>query len=249
MIRVKSAHEIEKMRAAGKIVAETFEVLKEALKPGVTTAELNRLAERFIKKSGATCSFYRYNGYPGCICTSVNEQVVHGIPSEHVVLKEGDIISLDVGAYRDGYHGDAARTFAVGKISADAQKLIDVTKQSFWEGIAKAVPGNRIGDIGHAVQTYVEANGFSVVRALVGHGVGTEMHEDPEVPNYGTAGRGVRLVSGMTIAVEPMVNMGTYHVNTLSDGWTVVAADGKLSAHYENSIVVTGNGPEILTKC
>lgn len=249
MIRVKSAHEIEKMRAAGKIVAETFEVLKEALKPGVTTAELNRLAEQFIKKSGATCSFYRYNGYPGSICTSINEQVVHGIPSKHTVLQEGDIISLDVGAYRDGYHGDAARTFAVGKISAEAQRLMDVTKQSFFEGIEQAVPGNRIGDIGHAVQTYVEANGFSVVRALVGHGVGSEMHEDPEVPNYGSAGRGVRLVSGMTIAVEPMVNMGTYHVNTLSDGWTVVTADGKLSAHYENSIVVTGNGPEILTKC
>ncbi len=249
MIRVKSAHEIEKMRAAGRIVAETFEVLKEALKPGVTTAELNQLAERFIKKSGATCSFYRYNGYPGSICTSINEQVVHGIPSKHTVLKEGDIISLDVGAYRDGYHGDAARTFAVGKISADAQKLIDVTKQSFFEGIEKAVPGNRIGDIGHAVQAYVEANGFSVVRALVGHGVGSDMHEDPEVPNYGSEGRGVRLVSGMTIAIEPMVNMGTYHVNTLSDGWTVVTADGKLSAHYENSIAVTGNGPEILTKC
>lgn len=249
MIRVKSAHEIEKMRAAGRIVAETFEVLKEALKPGVTTAELNQLAERFIKKSGATCSFYRYNGYPGSICTSINEQVVHGIPSKHTVLKEGDIISLDVGAYRDGYHGDAARTFAVGKISADAQKLIGVTKQSFFEGIEKAVPGNRIGDIGHAVQAYVEANGFSVVRALVGHGVGSDMHEDPEVPNYGSEGRGVRLVSGMTIAIEPMVNMGTYHVNTLSDGWTVVTADGKLSAHYENSIAVTGNGPEILTKC
>lgn len=249
MIKVKSAYEIEKMRIAGKIVAETFEVLQEAVKPGVTTAELNLLADRFIKKSGATCSFYHYNGYPRSICTSVNEQVVHGIPSKHTVLKEGDIISLDVGACYDGYHGDAARTFAVGAISKDAQKLMDVTKQSFFQGFEQAVAGNRIGDIAHAVQSYVEANGFSVVRALVGHGVGSDMHEAPEVPNFGNAGRGVRLVSGMTIAIEPMVNMGTYHVNTLSDGWTVVTADGKLSAHYENSVVVTGNGPEILTKC
>ena len=249
MIRIKSEHEIKKMRIAGRIVAETFEVLREALKPGVTTAELNQLADRYIKKNGATCSFYHYSGYPGSICTSVNEQVVHGIPSRHTVLKEGDIISLDVGACYDGYHGDAARTYAVGAISAEAQKLIDVTKQSFFEGYEKAVPGNRIGDIAHAVQSHVEANGFSVVRALVGHGVGSDMHEAPEVPNFGNAGRGVRLVSGMTIAIEPMVNMGTYHVNTLSDGWTVVTADGKLSAHYENSVVVTGDGPEILTKC
>lgn len=249
MIRVKSEHEIEKMRTAGRIVAETFEVLKEAIRPGVSTKELNELADKFIKKNHATCSFYQYNGYPGSICTSVNEQVVHGIPSGKAILKDGDIISLDIGACFEGYHGDAARTYAVGAISAQTQKLIDVTKQSFFEGMAKAVPGSRIGDIAHAVQSYVESNGFSVVRALVGHGVGAELHEAPEVPNFGQPGRGARLVSGMTIAIEPMVNMGTYHVNTLSDGWTVVTADGKQSAHYENTVVVTGNGPEILTKC
>ncbi|MBQ4515929.1 MAG: type I methionyl aminopeptidase [Clostridia bacterium] len=249
MIRVKSEHEIEKMRSAGRIVAETFEMLSETIKPGVTTKELNALADEFIKKNKATCSFYRYNGYPASICTSVNEQVVHGIPSGSVALKAGDIVSIDIGACYEGYHGDAARTFAVGTISSEAQKLIDVTKQSFFEGMSKAIPGNRIGDIANAVQSYVESNGFSVVRALVGHGVGAELHEAPEVPNFGTAGRGVRLVSGMTIAIEPMVNMGTYHVNTLSDGWTVVTADKKLSAHYENSVVVTAKGPEILTKC
>lgn len=249
MIRVKSEHEIEKMRVAGRIVAETFEVLAEAIKPGVTTMELNAMADKFIKQNNATCSFYRYNGYPGSICTSINEQVVHGIPNAKTILADGDIISIDIGACYEGYHGDAARTYAVGSISQDAQKLIDVTKQSFFEGFSKVQPGNRIGDIAYAVQSYVESNGFSVVRALVGHGVGADLHEAPEVPNFGNPGRGARLVSGMTIAIEPMVNMGTYHVNTLSDNWTVVTADGKLSAHYENTVVVTANGPEILTKC
>lgn len=249
MIRVKSEQEIQKMRIAGRIVAETFEILREAIVPGVTTKELNQIADKFIRQNNATCSFYRYNGYPASICTSVNEQVVHGIPNGAVSLKEGDIISIDIGACYEGYHGDAARTFAVGSISDEAQRLIDVTKQSFFEGMSKAIPGNRIGDIASAVQTYVESNGFSVVRALVGHGVGSDLHEAPEVPNFGTAGRGARLVSGMTIAIEPMVNMGTYHVNTLPDKWTVVTADGKLSAHYENTIVITQNGAEILTKC
>ena len=249
MIRVKSEHEIQKMRVAGRIVAETFEVLAEAIKPGVTTKELDSIAREFILKNKATCSFYDYNGYPASICTSVNNQVVHGIPGSKVILKEGDIISVDIGACYEGYHGDAARTFAVGAISPEAQKLIDVTKQSFFEGLTQVMPGNRIGDVGHSIQSYVESNGFSVVRALIGHGVGAELHEAPEVPNFGNPGRGARLVSGMTIAIEPMVNMGTYHVNTLSDGWTVVTADGKLSAHFENSVVVTGNGPEILTKC
>ncbi len=249
MIRVKSEQEIQKMRIAGRIVAETFEILREAIVPGVTTKELNQIADKFIRQNNATCSFYRYNGYPASICTSVNEQVVHGIPNGAVSLKEGDIVSVDIGACFEGYHGDAARTFAVGSISDEARRLIDVTKQSFFEGMSKAIPGNRIGDIASAVQTYVESNGFSVVRALVGHGVGSDLHEAPEVPNFGTAGRGARLVSGMTIAIEPMVNMGTYHVNTLPDKWTVVTADGKLSAHYENTVVITQNGAEILTKC
>lgn len=249
MIKIKSPLEVEKMRVAGRITAETLEVLGEHIKPGITTMELDRIAARYISKSGAECSFYNYSGYPGHICVSVNEEVVHGIPSRARVLHEGDIVSVDVGAFYDGYHGDAARTFAVGKISDEAKKLISVTKESFFEGIKNAVPGNRVFDISAAVQKYVENNGCSVVRALVGHGVGKDLHEDPEVPNFGTPGRGMRLVSGMTIAVEPMVNLGTHKVITLSDNWTVVTADGKLSAHYENSILITEHGAEILTKC
>ena len=249
MIRIKSPHEIEKMRVAGRIVAETFELLAEAVKPGISTKELDILAARFIKQNHATCSFKNYNGYPASICISLNEQVVHGIPNSKTVLHEGDIVSIDIGACYEGYHGDSARTFAVGTISPEAKRLIAVTKQSFFEGLKKAVSGNRVFDISSGVQQYVEANGFSVVRALVGHGVGADLHESPEVPNFGTAGRGARLVPGMTLAIEPMVNMGAYHVNTLSDGWTVVTADGSLSAHYENSVLITGGEPEILTKC
>lgn len=249
MIKIKSHSEIEKMKAAGSIVAETFELLKEAVKPGVTTLELDEIAAKFIKKSGAVASFKNYNGYPKSICTSVNSEVVHGIPSKKTVLEGGDIISIDIGACYKGYHGDSAKTFAVGEISEEAARLIEVTRQSFYEGVKFAVPGNRLYDISSAVQTYVEKNGFSVVRALVGHGVGSALHESPEVPNFGTAGRGVRLVSGMTLAIEPMVNMGAYHVNTLSDGWTVVTADGKLSAHYEHSVLLSENGCELLTVC
>ncbi len=249
MIKIKSAQEVNKMRTAGRITAETLQIIKEHVKPGITTMELDRIAEKHITKSGAMCSFYNYNGYPGHICVSVNNQVVHGIPSHNTVLKDGDIVSVDVGAFYDGYHGDAARTFAVGEISPEAERLISVTKESFFEGIKYAVPTNRLFDISAHVQEYVEQNGFSVVRALVGHGIGRNLHEDPEVPNFGKAGRGVRLVSGMTIAVEPMVNLGTYKVITLPDEWTVVTADGKLSAHYENTILITDNGPEILTKC
>ncbi len=249
MIKIKSVHEVEQMRVAGRITAETFEVLKDHIKPGVTTMELDKIAAEFISKSGADCSFYRYNGYPGHICISVNQEVVHGIPSHATVLHEGDIVSVDIGAMYGGYHGDAARTYAVGKVSTEAEKLISVTKQSFFEGIAYAVSGNRLFDISANIQKFVESNGCSVVRALVGHGVGRNLHEDPEVPNFGTAGRGPRLVSGMTIAVEPMVNLGTYKVLTLPDEWTVVTADGKLSAHYENTILITDNGAEILTKC
>jgi methionyl aminopeptidase len=249
MIKIKSQHEIDKMRAAGRIVAETFALLKETLRPGITTKELDETAARFIKKNRATCSFKNYNGYPGNICTSVNSQVVHGIPSGGVVLKDGDIISIDIVAYYDGYHGDSAKTFAVGTVSGEAERLIAVTKNSFYEGLAEVRPGNRVYDISNAIQNYVETNGFSVVRAVVGHGVGTQLHEAPEVPNYGPRGRGARLVPGMTIAIEPMVNMGTYHVNTLPDKWTVVTADGKLSAHYEHTVAVTGSGYEILTRC
>jgi len=248
MIKIKSLHEIQKMRAAGRIVAEVFEVLKPLIVPGITTKELDKIAAEHIKKSGATCSFYNYSGYPGHVCISVNDEVIHGIPGKRK-LCDGDIVSVDVGACIDGYHGDAARTFAVGNISSDAKKLIEVTEASFWRGIEFARPGNRIGDISANVQKIVEENGFSVVRDFVGHGIGSALHEEPEVPNYGTEGRGPRLISGMTIAVEPMVNIGTYQVNTLSDDWTVVTADGKLSAHYENTILITADGAEILTKC
>lgn len=249
MIKIKSVHEVEQMRIAGRITAETFEVLKEHIKPGITTMELDKIAAEYISKNGAACSFYHYNGYPGHICISVNQEVVHGIPSHARVLHDGDIVSVDIGAMYGGYHGDAARTYAVGEISPEAQRLISVTKQSFFEGMKFAVAGNRLFDISAHIQAYVEENGYSVVRALVGHGVGKNLHEDPEVPNFGKEGRGPRLVAGMTIAVEPMVNMGAYKVLTLPDEWTVVTADGKLSAHYENTILITDKGAEILTKC
>jgi len=248
MIRIKSLQEIQKMRAAGRIVAEVFEVLKPHIVPGITTYELDKIAAEHIVKSGATCSFYNYSGYPGHVCISVNEEVIHGIPGKKK-LKDGDIVSVDVGACIDGYHGDAARTFAVGDISPDAKKLIDVTEESFFAGIEFAKPGYRLGDISASIQEIVEKNGFSVVRDFVGHGIGSMLHEEPEVPNFGARGRGPRLIPGMTIAVEPMVNIGTYKVNTLSDDWTVVTADGKLSAHYENTILITDKGAEILTKC
>ncbi len=249
MIKIKSPHEIEAMRAAGKILAETFERIAEAIAPGVTTAELDDIAARFIRKSNASCSFWHYNGYPAHICTSVNDRVVHGIPSKQCVLKEGDIVSVDMGVFYNGYHSDSARTFPVGQISPEAETLIRVTEESFYKGLAQATAGNRLQDIGAAIQGHAEENGFSVVRSLVGHGIGTALHEDPEVPNFGTAGRGVRLLPGMTLAIEPMVNQGTYHVNTLSDNWTVVTADGKLSAHYEHSVLIRDGEAEILTRC
>ncbi|MBQ4517029.1 MAG: type I methionyl aminopeptidase [Clostridia bacterium] len=249
MIKIKSPQEIDAMRAAGAINAATFERLAEAIKPGVTTAELDDIAARFIRQNNAICSFWHYNGYPGHICTSVNGQVVHGIPSKKVELREGDIVSVDIGVFYRGYHSDSAKTFPVGKISTEAETLIRVTEESFYEGLKMARMGNRLQDIGAAIQNHVEQNGFSVVRSLVGHGVGSELHEDPEVPNFGTAGRGARLLPGMTLAIEPMVNQGTYHVNTLADQWTVVTADGKLSAHYEHTILVRDGEAEILTRC
>lgn len=246
MISVKTERELEIMRRACKITAAARALAGEMVRPGVTTGEIDKAVHDFIVSQGAKPSFLHYQGYPGSACISVNEVVIHGIPGDRV-LKDGDIVSVDVGACWQGFHGDCAATFACGTISQEAQRLIDVTKQSFFEGIRFARQGNRVSDISHAVQTYVEANGFSVVRAFVGHGVGEHLHEEPSVPNYGAPGKGPRLVKNMTIAVEPMVNMGTYEVRVLRDGWTTVTADGKLAAHYENSILITDGEAEILT--
>ncbi|MDO4721188.1 MAG: type I methionyl aminopeptidase [Peptostreptococcaceae bacterium] len=248
MIIIKSNHEIELMREAGKIVAETHALLKEAVRPGVSTYELDRLAEKNILRYGATPSFKGYGGFSGSICASPNEVVVHGIPSKDIILKEGDIISIDIGAYYKGYHGDSAKTHAVGEISEEDAKLIEVTKQSFYEGIKFARLGFRLSDISSAVQEYAESHGFSVVRDFIGHGVGKDLHEDPEIPNYGRPGRGPRLAKGMVLAIEPMINQGTYRVKVLGDGWTAVTLDGKKSAHYEHSIAITEDEPMILTQ-
>ena len=249
MIIIKSSDEIQKIREAGKIVSEALCLAGEAVKDGMTTWELNELIEKVIVEHGARPSFKNYNGFPAASCISPNCIVVHGIPSQKVILKEGDIVSVDVGAFLNGYHADAARTFAVGNISAEARKLIDVTKECFYKGAAMAVAGNRIGDIGFAVQSHAEANGYGVVRELVGHGVGRNLHEEPDIPNFGNAGRGRRLVNGMVIAVEPMINEGTADVDfDKVDGWTVRSRDRKLSAHYENTIAITPDGPILLTE-
>lgn len=247
MIIIKTGREIELMRRAGRLVCETLLKIESAIKPGITTKELDRIAEKYIIQCNAKPSFKGYYGFPASICTSVNEEVVHGIPTKDKVLKEGDIISVDCGAVLNGYHGDAARTFAVGCISEEAKKLIEVTKKSFFKGIEKAILGNRLTDISAAVQKHIENFGFSVVRDYVGHGIGSSMHEDPQIPNYGKPGRGPKLVEGMALAIEPMVNMGKYNVAVQSNNWTVVTADGSLSAHYENTVVILENGPEILT--
>lgn len=253
MILIKSEKEIEYMRESGRIVALALNEMEKAVKPGITTSELDKIATDVLKKEGAIPSFKGQMGfegskpYPATICASVNSQIIHGIPDDYV-LKVGDIVSVDMGALKNGYHGDAARTFAVGNISEQARTLIDVTKQSFFEGIKNAKLGMRISDISHAVQVYAESFGFSVVREFVGHGVGKELHEDPEVPNYGKPGRGPRLEKGMIIAVEPMINAGGYEIRILNNGWTVVTVDGKLSAHYENTILITDGEPEILTR-
>ena len=246
MIRLKSEEEIKIMREAGKIVAETHELLKSAIIPGVSTLELDTIAEENIRKYNAVPSFKGYGGFKGSICASINNEVVHGIPGNKIV-KEGDIISIDIGAYYKGYHGDAAKTHAVGVISEDNRKLIEVTRQSFYEGIKFAKIGYRLSDISHAIQTYVEQNGFSVVRDLVGHGVGTHLHEAPDIPNYGKPGKGPKLKAGMVLAIEPMVNMGKFNVKCQSDGWTIVTIDVKNSAHYEHTIVITENEPILLT--
>ena len=246
MIIIKNNKEIALMREAGKLVGETLLLIEEKVRPGITTAELDRIAEEFITKHGAKPSFKGLYGFPASLCISVNEQVVHGIPGGYI-LKDGDIISVDCGVQAKGFHGDAARTFAVGNISEEAKKLIDVTEKSFFKGIEYAKVGNRLTDISHGIQSYVEANGFSVVRDFVGHGIGRVVHEDPDIPNFGNPGRGPKLAVGMALAIEPMVNIGNYKVKTLKDNWTVVTSDGSLSAHYENTIVILPDGPEILT--
>ena len=247
MITLKSGEEIIRMRDAGRIAAIAREIGGEYVKEGVSTAQIDREIKKCILSHGAKPSFLGYGGFPASACISVNEEIIHGIPSSGKILKNGDIVKIDVGAYYKGYHGDCAATFAVGQISEEAQRLIDVTKQSFFEGIAVIGEGKRIGDIGHAIQSYVEKNGFSVVREYIGHGIGRNLHEDPEVPNYGAPGRGQRLRPGMTLAIEPMVNVGDWHVRVLNDRWTVVTVDGKLSAHYENTVAITENGVLILT--
>lgn len=246
MIIIKSDMEIQYMRNAGKVVAETLAIIEQVIKPGINTAEIDKLAEEFIIKQGAHPSFKGYCGFPASICTSVNDEVVHGIPTTRILL-EGDIISIDCGAILNGYHGDAARTFPVGKVSNEASMLIEVTKNSFFKGVEKAIVGNRLSDISAAIQCYAEEHGYSVVRDFVGHGIGTSMHEDPEVPNYGIPSRGPKLVHGMVLAIEPMINIGKHYVKVNSNGWTVVTSDGSLSAHYENTVAIIKSGPEILT--
>ncbi len=246
MITLKSPHEIELMRRAGKITAAARALARDMVKPGVTTAQIDKAVCQFIKEQGATPSFLHYNGYPASVCVSVNDEIIHGIPGKRV-LQEGDIVSVDVGAFIGGFHGDCAGTYPCGQVSDEALRLIRVTQQSFFEGIKYAREGYRLSDISAAVQAYVEANGFSVVREYVGHGIGHQMHEAPEVPNYGKPGHGPRLLRGMTIAVEPMVNAGTAAIRQMPDGWTVRTADGKNAAHYENTVLITDGEPELLT--
>ena len=246
MITLKSAHEIEAMRLAGKITAAARALAREMVKPGVTTQQIDKAVFHFIREQGAIPSFLHYNGYPASVCISVNDEIIHGIPGKRV-LREGDIVSVDVGAYIGGYHGDCAGTYPCGQVSDEALRLIRVTQDSFFEGLKFAREGYRLSDISHAVQTFVEANGYSVVREYVGHGIGRNMHEAPEVPNYGKPGHGPRLLRGMTLAVEPMVNAGTAAIKQMPDGWTVKTADGKYAAHYENTILITAGNPELLT--
>ena len=248
MIVLKTSNELSFMKDACVLSAQALQIAGEAVRPGVSTWEIDKIAHDFIVKHGGTPSFLGYSGYPATACISVNHQVIHGIPSKQVILKEGDIVSIDLGANLHGYHGDNAATFAVGAVSPEAQRLMDITREALYKGIDAAVSGGRIGDISAAVQQHAEGAGFSVVRQFVGHGVGKKLHEEPEVPNFGTAGRGVRLIPGMTLAIEPMINMGTPGVRTLTDGWTVETADGALSAHFEHTIAITSNGPVILTK-
>jgi len=249
MIIIKNSEQLDSMKKAGRITAEALLVARELIRPGVSTKEIDTRIRTFIEKCGAKPSFLGYGGFPGSACISINDQVIHGIPSPKVILREGDIVKIDVGARYCGYNGDSARTYPVGNVSEEALRLISVTEMSFYEAMKVARQGNRIGDIGSAIENFVISNGFSIVKKYVGHGVGRDLHEEPEVPNFGKPGRGPRLYSGMTLAIEPMVNVGTDDVRVLKDGWTVVTADGRLSAHYENSIAITDSDPIILTQC
>ena len=247
MVVLKTSRELGIMKEACRISAGALQTVGKAVEPGVTTAELDALAEKYIRSQGGVPNFKNYHGYPATACISINNEVIHGIPSTKRVLKAGDIVSVDLGAMFNGYHGDNAATFACGDVSAEAKRLMQATKDALYEGIKAATAGSRIGDIGCAVQRTVEAAGFSVVRQYVGHGIGTQLHEAPEVPNFGTAGRGIRLLPGMTLAIEPMVNAGGYDVKVLPDGWTVLTKDGSLSAHFEHTVVITPDGPKIMT--
>ncbi len=247
MVSIKSEREIKLMREAGQILAKVHDQLGKAIEPGMSTLDIDRIGERLIRSYGCIPSFKNYNGYPASICVSVNDEVVHGIPNKRHILREGDIVSLDAGVIWNGYHSDAARTHGVGQISPEAAKLIEVTRQSFFEGIKYAKPGNHLNDISSAVQKYAESFGYGVVRDLVGHGIGTKLHEEPEVPNFSQRRKGIRLEAGMTLAVEPMITAGRYDVAWMDDNWTVVTDDGSLAAHYENTILITGGEPEILS--
>lgn len=247
MIQLKNSSQISMMMEAGRITGEALLVAREHVREGVSTKELDTVIRNYIEKCGAKPSFLGYAGFPGSACISINDEVIHGIPSKKKVLQEGDIVKIDVGAFYKGFHGDSARTIAVGTVSDEANRLMEVTRNSFFDGVSAVKIGNRIGDVGHAIQTCVERNGFSVVRRYIGHGIGHELHESPDVPNFGTAGRGVRLCAGMAIAIEPMVNTGSEEVYELSDGWTVKTRDGGLSAHYENTVALTSDGVVITT--
>ncbi len=247
MVVLKTSRELGIMKEACRISAGALQTVGKAVEPGVTTAELDRLAEKYIRSQGAVPNFKNYHGYPATACISINNEVIHGIPSAKRVIREGDIVSVDLGAMFNGYHGDNAATFACGDVSDEAKRLMQTTKDALFEGIKAATAGSRIGDIGHAIQSYVEAAGFSVVRQYVGHGIGTQLHEAPEVPNFGTKGRGIRLLPGMTLAIEPMVNVGGFDVKVLPDGWTVLTRDGSLSAHFEHTVAITSDGPKIMT--
>jgi methionyl aminopeptidase len=247
-IQLKNQSQIAKLREANLVVADVLDVLEAAAKPGMSTWELNEIADRRLKQLKAESAFLGYHDYPAVLCTSVNEVVVHGIPRKDVILKEGDLLSIDFGAFKDGWCGDSARTLAIGPISEAAQGLVDATRESLERAIAECVPGNRLGDIGHAIQSYVEPLGYSVVRQFVGHGIGRKMHEEPNVPNFGVKGRGLRLSEGLVVAIEPMINAGGPEVYTKEDGWTAVTRDGNLSAHFEHSVAITENGPVVLSR-
>ena len=247
MIVLKTGRELSIMREACRISAGALKLIGQAIEPGVTTAELDRMAEKYIRSEGAIPNFKNYHGYPATACISINNEVIHGIPTEKRRIEAGDIVSVDLGAMFNGYHGDNAATFACGEVSPEAKRLMDTTRESLYEGIKLARAGGRVGDISFAIQSYVEARGYSVVREYVGHGVGTSLHEAPEVPNFGTAGRGIRLMPGMTLAIEPMINIGKPDVKVLPDGWTVITKDGSLSAHFEHTVAITSDGPQIMT--